>query len=246
MRRPPVSFEAEISAFARALVDPAAPQSGDPRRFAVYRNNVAAGLIGSLEARFPVARRLVGDAFFRAMAGAFVAAQKPQNAVLIHYGADFPDFVRGFEPARDLPYLPDVATLENAWVEAYHAAEAVPLPLSALAEIDPEDLGDVQFALHPATRLLRMTHPAASLWSAHQVEGEPQPPAVWAAEDALITRPGADVFVRVLPPGGYALLAALRDGATLGQAAAPLLEAGDDPGPHLVGLIEAGAFSGTF
>ena len=50
--------------------------------------------------------------------------------------------------------------------------------------------------------------------------------------------------MRALPEGGYALFAALRGGATLGEAAAPLLAAGGDPGAHLVGLIEAGAVAG--
>jgi hypothetical protein len=239
-------FDATISAFAAALADPAAPpppvlDRPDARRFAVYRNNIAVGLIGSLEARFPVTRRLVGDGFFRALAGAYVAAHKPESAVMIAYGADFPAFVRVFPPAQELPYLPDVAALESAWVEAYHSAEAEPLALAALAEIAPERWESLRFKAHPAARLLRFVSPAASLWAAHQGEGEPAPPEVWAAEDVLITRPEADVFVRVLPPGGHDLFAALREGATLGEAAAPMLARGDDPGAHLVGFIGAGA-----
>ena len=241
-----MSFEATISAFAAALANPAAPPpSGldrpDARRFAVYRNNVAVGLIGALEARFPVTRRLVGDAFFRGLAAAFVAAHKPASAVMIAYGADFPAFVRASPPAQEWPYLPDVAALESAWVEAYHAAEAEPLALAALAQNPPELWESLRFQAHPAARLLRLASPAASLWAAHQGEGEPKPPEVWAAEDVLITRPGADVFVRVLPPGGHDLFAALRGGVTLGEAAAPMLARGEDPGAHLVGFVTAGA-----
>ncbi len=241
-------FEAAISAFARALTDPAAPppealSGSHPRGFAVYRNNVAVSLIKSLEARYPVVRRLVGDDFFRATARAFIARHKPQNAVLILYGGAFPAFLRAFPPAAEMLYLADVAALENGWVEAYHAAEAAPLTLAAQAQIDSERLEGLRFQFHPATRLLRTATPAASIWAAHQSEGEPQPPAHWTPEDALITRPEAQVLVRVLPPGGYDLLAALRAGATLGEAAAPLIAAGGDPGAHLVGLIEAGAVS---
>ena len=131
-------FEQTIDAFASALVDPMrAPPlqtmgregAPDSRRFAVYRNNIAVSLIAAIEARYPVARRLVGDAFFRAMARAFVARSKPRSAVILHYGADFPDFIAEFEPARDIAYLADVARLENAWVDAYHSAEAEPLAL---------------------------------------------------------------------------------------------------------------------
>src|SRR5271168_3022300 len=116
-RRRAMPFEATIDAFARALSDPAGrppPQTlgregrPDARRFAVYRNNVAVALIGAIEARYPVVRRLVGADFFRAMAGAFVAAHRPRSAVMIHYGADFASFIATFEPAREIAYLCDV------------------------------------------------------------------------------------------------------------------------------------------
>jgi len=63
-------FEATIASFAGALVDPSrrAPAARDgrdgrpvERRFAVYRNNVAVALIGALEARYSVVRRLAGE-----------------------------------------------------------------------------------------------------------------------------------------------------------------------------------------
>jgi Putative DNA-binding domain len=244
-------FEATIDSFARALVEPSRPAPAATRRsdgrsverrFAVYRNNVAVALIGSLEARYPVVRRLVGDDFFRGMAGAYVAAEKPRSPTLIHYGDGFPDFVAGFPPAGAIPFLADVARLENAWVEAYHAAEAEVLALDGLAAIAPDALAGLRFRPHPAARLLRFSHPAASIWAGSQGGGEPRAPEIWLAEEALVARPDADVFVRVLPPGGFAFAAALFSGASLGEAATLAAIDGFDPGAHLVGLIEAGAF----
>ncbi len=244
-------FEATIDSFARALVDPSRPapaatqrRDGRPveRRFAVYRNNVAVALIGALEARYPVVRRLVGDDFFRGMAGAYVAAEKPRSPALIHYGDGFPDFVARFPPAASVAYLADVARLENAWIEAYHAAEASALGLEALAAIAPDALEALRFRPHPAARLVSFAHPAASIWAASQGDGEPRAPEVWSAEEALVARPDADVVVRVLPPGGFAFAAVLFSGASLGAAAALAAAEGFDPGAHLIGLIEAGAF----
>lgn len=246
-----MSLEQTIDAFAQALADPAraAPaqtmgREGGPdaRRFAVYRNNVAASLIAAIEARFPVTRRLVGDVFFRAMARAFVACNKPRTPVILHYGGDFPDFVAAFEPARELAYLADVARLESAWVDAYHAADETPLPLAALAAIEPEKLGDLKFTFHPAARLLRSDHPAASIWAGHQGE-EVKPPQDWRGEETLVTRPEADVLMRILPAGGFAFADALRRGATLGEAHSAMADAEFDPGAHLIGLVEAGAIS---
>jgi len=244
-------FDETVAAFAANLFAPGATPAfthgrdgaPDRRRFQVYRNNVAAGLIGSLEGRFPVVRRLVGDGFFKAMAGAYVALHKPSSAVLIRYGGDFPDFIAAFEPARELPYLADVARLENGWVEAYHAAEAKAVTLADLAAFPGERFADLAFEFHPAARLLSFAHPAASIWAGHQGEGEPRPPEHWAPEEALIARPEADVTLTRLPPGGYAFAATLKAGQALGDAAGPLAEAGADVGAHLVGLIEAGAIS---
>ena len=49
--------------------------------------------------------------------------------------------------------------------------------------------------------------------------------------------------MRVLPPGGYDFARALFAGATLAEAAETLAGEGFDPGSHVVGLIEAGAFA---
>jgi Putative DNA-binding domain len=245
-------FEAMVSAFEAGLATPGATPAftrgptgvPDARRFQVYRNNVASSLIISLENRFPVVRQLVGGEFFRGLAGAFVARHKPASAVLIRYGADFPDFIAAFEPARDLPYLPDVARLENAWVEAYHAAEATPVAIADLATFAPERFADLVFAFHPSARLLRFSHPAASIWASHQGPGEPRPPERWEPEQALIVRPDADVAVRALPPLAFDFALALASGRPLGEAAVAIAEAGEDVGAHLAGLMGVGAISG--
>ncbi len=51
---------------ARGSAPTAAPALN--RRFAVYRNNVAASLIEAMVQRFPAVCAIVGDEFFRAMA----------------------------------------------------------------------------------------------------------------------------------------------------------------------------------
>src|SRR5260221_12446533 len=82
------------------------------RRFAVYRNNVMAGLGKALKGRFPVVEKIVGEEFFAAMAGVFVQERPPRSPLLAAYGDDFPAFIAAFETAQDLPYLSDVARLE--------------------------------------------------------------------------------------------------------------------------------------
>src|SRR5215471_1982696 len=83
-----------------------------PRRFAVYRNNVVAGLIETLKENYPAVHRIVGDEFFRAMAGQFAIAHPPRSPIMLSYGTNFPEFIDRFEQAETLPYLGDVARIE--------------------------------------------------------------------------------------------------------------------------------------
>jgi hypothetical protein len=108
------------AALRTAILDPGAPTpagladgAGRPatRRFAVYRNNVVASLSEALEVAFPAIAKLVGNGFFRAMAGIFVRAHPPRSPLMMLYGAEFPDFLATFAPVAHLPYLADVARL---------------------------------------------------------------------------------------------------------------------------------------
>ena len=187
-------------------------------------------------------RKLVGDDFFRGMAGAYVAGEKPQTPVLIGYGASFADFIARFPPAEAIPYLADVARLENAWVEAYHSADAAPLDLAALGcdRARGARRPDIQASSGGAAAALRRIPPPRS--GRRRRARRPRRPRSGRAEAALVTRPEAEVAVRILPPGGFAFAAALcSGGATLGEAAALCAGEGFDPGAHLVGLIAAGA-----
>lgn len=241
------------AAFVAALLDPDRPVPAgvtcargiaDARRFAVYRNNVAVGLRRALAVRFPVVERLVGTDFFALMAQHYVAACKPASPLLHLYGLDFPDFIAGFAPAADLPYLADVARLESAIVGAYHAADAVPLEPEALGSVRPDRLADVRLTAHPAAALVASDHPVGSIWQAHQTEPV-APLARTGGETVIVARPAYEIEVRVLPERDAPFARALLGGATLSRAAQAA--AADDPdfdfGSALVGLIGLGVFA---
>ena len=213
------------SAFRDAMLDPAtaAPQGlrdgqGRPagKRFDVYRNNVAVSLTEALEAAFPVVRKLVGDDFFRAMAGVFLRAHPPTSPLMMHYGAAFPDFVAGFDPAKGLPYLPDMARLEQALRRSYHAADATPVPADALGQIPPEDLESLRFSWAPAMQIVASPYPIVSIWQRNS--DLPTEGAATGPETALITRPGFDPRVRRVPNPASPVLVRLIAGDPLGEA----------------------------
>lgn len=214
------------------------------RRFGVYRNNVLSALTQALAARFPATEKLVGQAFFVAMAAEFVRLHPPRSPLLLSYGDDFADFVEGFEPAAGLVYLPDVIRLEAARGRAYHAADMVPLDPAELAAIRPESLAGLTFAMHPSTTILRSPHPVVSIWSMNAGDAPPAALEDWESQDALVVRPQLTVEVVALPPGGARFLEALSSGDCLGSAIEAACEEADDfdPAANLAGALQSGVF----
>lgn len=216
------------------------------RRFGVYRNNVAVGLIGALASRFPVAEKIVGEDFFAAMAHAFVLAHPPRSPLLLAYGDDFGDFVAAFEPAADIAYLPDIIRLEAARGRAYHAADRPPLDPATLVEITAEALPDLVFEAHPSASVICSRHPVVTIWAMNSGDIPLAPIADWIGEDALVVRPEMSVNVHHLPAGGATFISALLSGETLGTAAQMAVETTTDFDltANLAGILQAGALAG--
>lgn len=229
------------TAFAASLLDPeAAVPAGvvdpggrpAPRRFAVYRNNVAASLTRALEAAFPTVRKLVGEAFFAAMAQHFLRRHPPRSPVLMLYGDAFPAWLEAFAPVGHLGYLPDVARLDQAMRESYHAADSTPLPETEFQRLLGEDISDLRVRLSPALRLVPSRWPIAAIWLANHEGGAP-PQA--GAQDVVVLRPDFDPRPHVLPDGAGPVLAGLMAGRTLGASLDLAGEGVDLPG--LLGLL---------
>lgn len=214
------------------------------RRYAVYRNNVTVSLINALAAVYPATMRITGADFFRAMARFHVRATPPTSPLLFEYGREFPDFIASYEFAREMPWLPDVARIERAWLDAYHAADAEPLAPTVLASIPVEKLADTVLVPHPAMAIVRSRFPAVTIFAANRADAPVGRIVNAEPEDALVTRPHLQVSVRRLPPGGAAFAERLARGATLGEAAEAAITtaAGFDLAANIRGIQEAGAF----
>jgi hypothetical protein len=230
--------------FAQALLDPdAAVPSGlvdpvgrpAPKRFSVYRNNVACSLTRALEAAFPTVRKLVGDEFFAAMAGVFLRAHPPRSQILMHYGDDLPGFLETFQPVAHLGYLPDMARLDQAMRESYHSADSTPLAEAQFQRLLGEDITALRLALAPSLRLIRSRWPIHAIWRAN-AEGGPVPTP--GPEEVLILRPEFDPRPHPLDLGAGDFVMGLARGQTLGACvdlAGPDLNL-----PAVLGLLISG------
>lgn len=248
----PVTLSRFQDAFEYALLAPnSAPDqavaalTAQPA-FAVYRNTVMKGCIDALQANFPAVTRLVGEEWFRAAASVFVRQAPPTNPMLIDYGAAFPDFLTGFEPAVELPYLSDVARLDRYWTEAHCAPDDVVLDPALIAGSTPEALASTVLRPHPAVRWGWFADaPIYAIWSRNRSDVTPDDNLVWQPEGALLVRPHDVVRWMAIDAAGCAFLDACAKGCTLAAAAAAALEAQNDTdlARLLSTLLAAGAFS---
>jgi hypothetical protein len=254
---PEGEFCREVSyaaAFAGALLDPdvatptvvAGPKSkAAVKRYNVYRNNVTVSLINALAAAFPATLRITGADFFRAMARFYVRTAPPRSPLLFDYGRDFADFIERYEYAQSVPWLADVARIERAWLDAYHAADVQPLMPRDFAVIPAARLVNTILKPHPATRVIRSRFSAVTVFTASRTDGPASRVETVEPEDALVTRPALEVEVRRLPPGGAIFLGRLITGESLGAAASAAFSESPsfDLSANIRGLFEAGAFT---
>ncbi|QYD68262.1 DNA-binding domain-containing protein [Paraburkholderia edwinii] len=255
-RAQPRSTEANdfATAFASGLTDPsvvppaqliADAGKGVVKRYDVYRNNVTVSLIDAVAAIYPAVQRITGSEFFRAMARSYVRATPPVSPLLFEYGRGFPGFIEAYEYAQQMPWLADVARIERAWLDAYHAADRPVLAAQMFAKIDPERLGGLCFTPHPAARIVRSAYPAVAIFAMNRQDGPVEPLCSSDSEDALVTRSAQDVLVSRLPEGAAVFLNSLIDGEPLGVAAAAAFD--DAPSfdipANLAGMIASGVFS---
>jgi hypothetical protein len=225
-------------AFSRELLRSTAVADG----VRVHRNTVIKALIDALGANYPTIVQLVGSEWFEACALEYVRTNPARTPALVLYGESFPAFLSEFAPARELPYLGEVARIDRLWIESYTARDAKPLEASALASLSASELFERRIRLHPATRFGWFRHSAATIWAHHR-----SPSAESALEIAdqdeglLLTRAQGPVEV---DQAMWAFLEKLRAGGTLGAAATSALEidAQIDIASRWARLVTAGAF----
>lgn len=191
------------------------------RRYGVYRNNVTVSLREALAEGFPSLVRLIGRENFDHVARAYLRGSPPDSPLMMQYGAGFPDFIAGLEQLRHLPYLPDVARIDVAMRQSYHAADSTGIDPAALQALDEDSLLAAIFTFAPSMILLRSDWPAGSVWR-YTLRGGEKPKAT--AEDTLILRAEYDPEPHVLGPGAANVLTALQAGEAFGTA----IEAGGD------------------
>lgn len=212
----------------------------------VHANTISHARLVALEDTFPRTRALMGHDRFNERSRRFAGLPGATMQPLAGIGQGFPSFLA--EDGEPAPVV-GLARFEWLWLEAYHAAEALPLRLATLAGMAENALLEVEIAAHPAARCCCPDR------AVFELLGE-QVPGLGNADVILIARPDAEVLVSPATASMARILGSVigtcGNRTTIGNLFTDLtepasLERGckdrlppDDFMPALVALLEAG------
>jgi hypothetical protein len=204
---------------------------GADAAWSIHRNTALHGLVNSLRLTYPTVDALTGAEFFDQAALAFVERHPPAGPWLSGYGASFGDFLAGYDPAAEVPYLADAARLDLA----IEAAAQDALNRDGLQF----DLGETMLTLDASLRVVRLAWPVHHLRDALDAGDDALAAFEMAAcrHDLALWRLPEGAGMRPLAPFAAAVLTALLAGGDIEAA----LSGGGDPA-----VLQSQIFSAPF
>jgi hypothetical protein len=196
------------------------------RRLEIYAGAYFQRLLDVMREDFPATRTVVGDERFSALVRTYLAAHPPTEPSVFDLGRHFPRFLA---KRRDLEkFVAELARLERATLEVFHAAEATALSAEAMRAIAPERWPALELRTHPALAIVDCKFAVAPVLRAIS-EHAPWSNPPREAASVLVWRQSSQVFYRPLEPGEREALKLAARGASFASmcAAASAKVAGD-------------------
>lgn len=197
-----------------------------------HANTISHARLLALEESFPLTRAELGEDRFNALSRNYVETASAKSCDLAQIGRHFAEFL---DNAQTAVAIFDLAAIEWAWLESYHAKDASPLSLEAVSALTETDLLNVPISLHPSARICPLRAPLAAPL-AHLAK-EMNPSAI------LIVRPDAEVRLLAIDVRTLQAAQNCRQLSTIGNLLALASEQADEADPigPVLTLIGAGA-----
>jgi Putative DNA-binding domain len=123
-------------------------------RVEVYANGYFYRLLEVLKEDYPATLAVVGDANFHNLATGYLIDYPPSEPSIHFAGANFAAYLATHPLCERWPFLGDLARLERATLESFHAANALALDATAMRALSPAEWPALTIRLHPAARLI--------------------------------------------------------------------------------------------
>ena len=184
----------------------------------VYRGGYYARLTEQLGETFEAVWAVLGDESFFRVCTEFAGDHPSRSYNLSDYGREFPEWLAKVPEVRNLPFLCELGEFEWKFKELFHCAEHDPVAPEALAGIT--DLETTRVRIGDACFLFSASYAVYDIWKRRgENNGEGSEETDWTrAQRGLAYKRDGEIFVRVLGPGPYHMLEALRAGSPFGEA----------------------------
>ena len=137
---------------------------GAEARLDIYAQMYCARLLDALQEDFPRVAAILGEEQFREMGRAYLRQVPSCHPSLRYLGAHFAEFLTRQPAETVLPFLGDLARLEQARLDVFDAPDAAPLQIEDLQTIPAEAWATIRFQVIPALQTLTCAWPVQQVW----------------------------------------------------------------------------------
>ena len=199
------------------------------RRIAVYSEGYSARLLEVLGQDYIGLQTLLGDAVFEALGRRYITATPSRYYNARWVGQDLPTWLASdAEYANDLGVL-DMAQLDWAITLAFDAADQLPVGVTEMSQIAPNEWPDLRFEFHPSLQVFALRSNALDIKRAQERnESVPATEALGALKLAAVWRRDYRVFYRALPADEQQALTLAKGGDPFGEICEQLAQYHDE------------------
>ena len=146
-------------------------------RVDIYANMYFYRILDVLKEDFPATLAILGAERFHNLVTGYLIEYPPAHFSISYAGNHLADFLADHPLREEFPFLADLARMERALIEVFHATDATALDAEQMRAIPPEDWPSLNLTLHPSIQTLELQWDVATILRAVEQGEEPSQPA---------------------------------------------------------------------
>lgn len=213
-------------------------------RLSIYHNAYRVRLRDALSEAYDKTHAYLGDELFYDACTHYCAQNPSHSSNLRWYGATFAPFLAEYFAQH--PVVAELAAFEWALSLAFDAEDQTILPLSALAQVQPQEWQSIGFAVHASVHFLPLHSNCVAIWLAladdsAATAGPEVPAASWqeAAQPWLIWRKNLQPHFRSISTAEHQALASLHAGQSFAEVCDAAAESHPEAAPQIAQWLQS-------
>jgi hypothetical protein len=200
---------------------------GAQQRINIYADAYFYRLLECLKEEFPATLAVVGPNEFADLVRGYLVWRPPTEPSIFYAGCYLAEFLRNHSLAERWPFIAELARLERATLESFHAADILTLSDEIMRRIPAEQWPAIELRAHPSVEILcgewRVSDVLSAVESSEKWGAPPHQPTT-----LMVWRQGMHVHYRNLEDAERSALAILREGGSFAAICEALVAAGSE------------------